>query len=1214
MPLRLLPAALRALLLLAATTLSFSPTPAPPVVPPAAPAIDFSAVMRQVHFAWRADGAGHASSHATFEAHLEGSHLRFVPRAGGVEGDALELGESRLSRGGVEFSGGPLRITGSPTGGLWLAHPGVLEALHSGEAGVEQTWRFEDPPQGTGALDVVVPVVRGAFLGETEGGLHFAAGALAVSYGHGTWVDAAGRRTAIPARFEDGAIHLSVPEELLDASAFPAVLDPVIGPELSMGTPVPSPVYAGVSAPDVASDGSNFLVVWHDDRTNLSTDIYGMRLTAGGAPMDPAGIAISTAPGAQSEPRVAWDGANFLVVWEDARGTDLDIYAARVSSGGAVREPQGIQVSTAMGAQRRPDVFTRGTGAFIAWEDFRLGLGASDIYGTRVSGSGGVQDPTGIPIATNPTDERLPAVAWDGTNVLVAWDDRRNGNADIYATRVDPAGAVLDGAGIAVSMGAGAQTEPAATFAGSAFVVAWRDERNGNADVYASRVSSAGVALDATGIGVGVGAGEQTRPSLASSATNAVLVWRDVAGGQLRGARINSTGAVLDSPGVALAPDTAGTSGVALAYSSTNALMAWNASGQAVSQVRALRVTPSLMPLGTPVVASQSANHQQLPAVAWGGPDALVVWADYRSGVDLDLYATRVSRAGTVLDPAGIAVATATSRQNSPDVAWDGANFLVVWEEGDTSSDSDIFAARVSPAGVVLDATPLTVSQAAGAQLGPAVGFDGMQWLVVWTDRRAGATEGDIYGARVSGAGAVLDSTGVAISAATGGQFWPDVAFDGANSLVVWTDQRAGVGAEDLFGARVTTAGAVLDATGLPLVTASGVQQLPALARLGNGDLLLTWTDSRSGTPAAYATRVTSSGTVLDGTGVVLSGSTAAFETDVAWDGANALVVMGQGLSTQSDVTATRVSPAGVVLDTPPLSVSSSTSQERAVAVACDGTRQCLVLWQGFDTSAAAQAYRVFARPVTRGEAPVATAQNVMVDEDMSLAITLAGTDADGDALSFRVVTQPMNGALSGTPPTVTFTPTPDFNGLATFTFVAHDGILDSAPATVTVGVRPVNDAPTATPGVATVVQGVSMGLTLRGVDIDGDGLSFAVQTQPGHGTVSVSGSTATYTSEAGYTGADSFTFVANDGTVDSAPATFTLTVTPSSSGGGSGGGGGGGGSGGGGGGAGVDAGVGGGAGGGSGGGGCSCAGGGEGMVALGVLLGLLRRTRRRRC
>jgi len=88
--------------------------------------------------------------------------------------------------------------------------------------------------------------------------------------------------------------------------------------------------------------------------------------------------------------------------------------------------------------------------------------------------------------------------------------------------------------------------------------------------------------------------------------------------------------------------------------------------------------------------------------------------------------------------------------------------------------------------------------------------------------------------------------------------------------------------------------------------------------------------------------------------------------------------------------------------------------------------------------------------------APVADDQSVTTDEDTTVAITLSATDADGDALSYSVVSAPASGTLSGTAPNLTYTPDAGFVGSDSFTFVANDGTVDSNTATVSITVNEV--------------------------------------------------------------------------------------------------------------------------------------------------------------
>jgi lysophospholipase L1-like esterase len=177
-------------------------------------------------------------------------------------------------------------------------------------------------------------------------------------------------------------------------------------------------------------------------------------------------------------------------------------------------------------------------------------------------------------------------------------------------------------------------------------------------------------------------------------------------------------------------------------------------------------------------------------------------------------------------------------------------------------------------------------------------------------------------------------------------------------------------------------------------------------------------------------------------------------------------------------------------------------------------------------------------------DAPTASPQSVTTNEDTAKAITLSGSDVDGDTLTFSVVTNPTHGTLSGTPPNLSYTPASNYNGPDSFTFKANDGTADSNIATVSITVTAVNDAPTASPQSVTTNEDTAKAITLTGSDVDGDTLTFSVTTNPTHGTLSGTAPNLTYTPAANYNGPDTFTFKANDGTFDSNTATVSITVT----------------------------------------------------------------------
>ncbi|MEO1245948.1 MAG: Ig-like domain-containing protein [Pseudomonadota bacterium] len=174
---------------------------------------------------------------------------------------------------------------------------------------------------------------------------------------------------------------------------------------------------------------------------------------------------------------------------------------------------------------------------------------------------------------------------------------------------------------------------------------------------------------------------------------------------------------------------------------------------------------------------------------------------------------------------------------------------------------------------------------------------------------------------------------------------------------------------------------------------------------------------------------------------------------------------------------------------------------------------------------------------------PVADDQQVSTPEDTPLAVTLTATDLDSDPLTYAVQTGPVNGALTGTAPNLTYTPNANFNGTDSFTFVADDATGPSAPATITIDITAVNDVPLANNLNVNTNEDIPVAITLTGSDVEGSPLTFAVVAGPTSGVLTGTAPNLTYTPNADFNGSDSFTYTANDGTVDSVAATVTLTI-----------------------------------------------------------------------
>ena len=413
----------------------------------------------------------------------------------------------------------------------------------------------------------------------------------------------------------------------------------------------------------IASDGAGgAIITWHDSRSGDS-DIYAQRIAADGTPQWPAnGLAVCDATDEQYNPTIVADGTGgAIVTWEDRRGGfKYDIYAQRISAGGVAEwTANGVALCTAGGHQDLPTIVADGAGgAIVTW----MGLfgGNYDIYAQRISAAGAVQwAANGVALCTAAGHQYNPVLVSDGASgAIVTWRDQRTGGdytfSDTYAQRISAGGVVQwTPNGVAVCTATGPQQEPAITSdgAGGAIVI-WFDDRSGNYDIYAQRISAGGaVQWTADGVPFCTSAGEQAMPTIvADGAGGAIATWRD-----------NRSGDGFD---------------IYAQRMSAGGSPQWTVDGVALCMADDYQVDPTIATDGA------------------GG--AIVTWYDYRSG-DYDIYAQRISLGGAVQWAAnGVAVCTAPGFQLAPTLVADGAGgAIVTWYDRRSSPDADIYAQRI---------------------------------------------------------------------------------------------------------------------------------------------------------------------------------------------------------------------------------------------------------------------------------------------------------------------------------------------------------------------------------------------------------------------------------------------------------------------------------------------------------------------------------------
>ena len=422
------------------------------------------------------------------------------------------------------------------------------------------------------------------------------------------------------------------------------------------------------SAPIYLSDGNGGGIAVWSDRRGADYDIYAQRLDANGDALWPSyGVVVTKAAGDQINPQAVSDGAGgVIVVWEDGRTDPLnpDIYAQRLNASGVeLWAADGVLVSGAVTAQSTPVVVSDGmSGAIVAWRDQRSGDPA--IFAQRVPANGApAWTVDGVAVCLAGGDQDQPTAVSDGAGgVLLAWRDRRGGTADIYAQRVNSSGAPAWTAdGVAVCAAVGDQEPPAAVSDGiGGMVLAWGDARGANSDIFAQRMNAAGAPQwAANGVSLCGAAGNQTRARLCMDGSNgAVVVWEDRRGANadVYAQRVSSAGAAMwTANGVAVCNATADQLTPSIVADPNGAaIIAWSdlrtvANG---ADIYAQRLTlaagaPSWAANG--IATCDTTGDQTAPAVISDGQGgASLAWRDFRGGSVADLYAQRVDTTGAI--------------------------------------------------------------------------------------------------------------------------------------------------------------------------------------------------------------------------------------------------------------------------------------------------------------------------------------------------------------------------------------------------------------------------------------------------------------------------------------------------------------------------------------------------------------------------------------
>lgn len=462
--------------------------------------------------------------------------------------------------------------------------------------------------------------------------------------------------------------------------------------------------------PDISSSGTQYLAAWITGTYQLRCSL----MSADGQLANPAGVVLYSGSFVPQEITVSHDGTNWFVGWATNQ-----VRVGRVNAAGQVLDPGGVFIPVGTpSTQNTYGLLVVGNtsgGALTTYYDYRVD-GDANVFCIPLDASNapGVESV----VSTGTPNQRTPSVA-DGPEGqrAVAFISETTANDRILVHLLSPGGQPTTPEPIVVAQGA-ALGKPGIAWNGSVYMISWNDSV-----VKARRMRPDGMFIDGTPIDVMPG----FNVDVAALGQNFCVVASNVQSNpQYIGVyyrRVDGiTGAPLDSG---------------------------------------------------PVLAGMSYAYNA--RIHSDGTDWLATWERHPTHDD-----PQSSVQFTFINPGGSHTPEAsvnspfTSSGGQPDVATSGGHRLFVWRSNSLANANNYIRGRLMNAKGSWATDLFTVAEAPGRQLRPVVGWDGTSFVVAWEDQRNQVSffdqRTDIYGARVSELGEVLDPAGFPIIAGPAGE------------------------------------------------------------------------------------------------------------------------------------------------------------------------------------------------------------------------------------------------------------------------------------------------------------------------------------------------------------------------------------------------------------------------------------------------------------
>jgi len=453
-----------------------------------------------------------------------------------------------------------------------------------------------------------------------------------------------------------------------------------LGP--SVEVPVAQPTLgraAGTQGfPHVATDGRDFFAVWIDSRGGDGS-VYGTRVLADGTVLDPTGILISSPGVSCASPGLVWDGANYVVVWQQQDDTS-HVSFVRVDRNGTVL---GAPKTLLDGYTGSPSSASNRHGSKVIF---------SKPVGTVVRIT---QD--GSFIRKNPLPQvvgQVRQIASNGDGYLLSWTDLQTS-----MIRLDDNGDVVAGSALQLAE-RGPYTQLIAGIGGPYLLVG----TNWPTDLSSCSRSIVGRLVTGSGVSApfvihDAGGADIADFAAAPDGSGFQVVW------------MKRLGSNVCPPILQIDPPTT--------Y--------YPSPPFGLSQIHVGQDGSS----GTPSTVAEGSGFDQQPSVARNSAAELLVWIESPYSGNSSKIAAAIAHPGQPLVP--IAIASSAAMQIYSGIAASENTFMTVWsEQNPLDLTTAVYARRFSTDGRALDAAPIKVSDQAGTYPEPVVSFDGAVWLFLW--------------------------------------------------------------------------------------------------------------------------------------------------------------------------------------------------------------------------------------------------------------------------------------------------------------------------------------------------------------------------------------------------------------------------------------------------------------------------------------------------